>query len=1222
MNHGRTSCKMEEMETIANKTLAEKHLRKFGSFLEDHSRRLLDVTERDVGGGRKDDPSSTGYVKSYAKIHHIWDQSTCPIRLSWTPIPDGLTGFEEIISIPLPPEGNPDVQKVLLVLTNLTHQLNLLREQIHAKFIVPLLLYGDGFEEDGSLSGHDTASLSEGDGHIAIAKFIPLLHQLHQLLKVGKDLCIHWMAQMGALFKDSKPHVVVISSLQLHTVFRSFGDFLGVLIILDEVIRAQFVLKEHWSKYRQMVTSVQADSESFVSGTESDKLLALDRDMFFLEKEVVSGHTFKNMLHELVRFGGKGFAKGAYIQEKFQSYLAQVGPSIEKDFLDENDELKPIAVSALFVFSAMVFSASFDWRKFYHRYLLEPVKKVVAVPIGSSVLWIPELFLNKFPVSGVSSARLYDVKTLQLCATNRQNYIHKKNSNFQREVIDSTVQVGTWSIRLQEVFYSKNLNQLKLDDLSKRCNLLLYGLKLAQTLSQNFRLTMSLHAHFGKPVSKQIVCLLCQVLELLKEIQATFFRFSVQIENSAIYILQHVLNTALNNLKGVQKLMCSPEFKKMDELRADSLSVMKILENSMKGPPSTKRLLVAKVTLDWTLSNAKFWKGDDAALILPAAIERISVLVNLGQRINELCNGSELFWHRIILSTYFSAIYKNEVDAQKLPLIFMVIQDCYRFLENSPHREQAKKSFVAEVNGYIKKNLQEKLCQEVETDLRLMAHTHLQVQAQETITSPFRVGVQEHYYLLMCPTLSFESEHSVNFRLMTEYYLSKTFYNLASVALHDWQSYATMRALASEKYLLDVGDDHLPGHSLEQGRDILEIVRNLPTFVQEFTYNLNNQVFIQIGSKNKHLDTVNIRHLANSMRTHGTGMTNTTVNAAYQFLRPKMHLFSQCLFEEQIRSRLSKDIRLFKQARQDPSLSSFSSTKTHSSSQPPNFPFKVAEKFKKGIKKLGVQEGLTWLDKFRVLISHIGNALGFVRLVRSGGLHYLAGGCRFIPDLDDISAFSISSGEKGVTSEIYSATDEETELKVTQHLELAIKGVDSTLSKFFGGEDYFGLLVKAFRAGCMHDRNAHLKNFYVLIPALTLSYVDHMRQCKEMLAKKAKTATIFTDDGFPMGVAYLLQVLGQDDDFDSLGWFHSVKQHYEDEKQKEMQIITESKNDEKLEQTSKLTAKRFHDQLQEFELLRFNLSSARIFFQYNNNSSSKTHYWINLECICTTNNKR
>jgi hypothetical protein len=50
----------------------------------------------------------------------------------------------------------------------------------------------------------------------------------------------------------------------------------------------------------------------------------------------------------------------------------------------------------------------------------------------------------------------------------------------------------------------------------------------------------------------------------------------------------------------------------------------------------------------------------------------------------------------------------------------------------------------------------------------------------------------------------------------TEYYLSKNFYNLASVALHDWQSYATMRVLAMEKYHLNVIQDHLPGHSLEQ----------------------------------------------------------------------------------------------------------------------------------------------------------------------------------------------------------------------------------------------------------------------------------------------------------------------------------------------------------------------------------------------------------------------
>lgn len=49
-----------------------------------------------------------------------------------------------------------------------------------------------------------------------------------------------------------------------------------------------------------------------------------------------------------------------------------------------------------------------------------------------------------------------------------------------------------------------------------------------------------------------------------------------------------------------------------------------------------------------------------------------------------------------------------------------------------------------------------------------------------------------------------------------EHYMTKTFYNLASVALHDWQSYATMRVLATDKFKLSILDDHLPGHSLEQ----------------------------------------------------------------------------------------------------------------------------------------------------------------------------------------------------------------------------------------------------------------------------------------------------------------------------------------------------------------------------------------------------------------------
>jgi hypothetical protein len=62
-----------------------------------------------------------------------------------------------------------------------------------------------------------------------------------------------------------------------------------------------------------------------------------------------------------------------------------------------------------------------------------------------------------------------------------------------------------------------------------------------------------------------------------------------------------------------------------------------------------------------------------------------------------------------------------------------------------------------------------------------------------------------------------------------------------------------------------------------QGLDVLEIMRNIDVFVSRYLYNLNNQIFVEAESDNKHLNTINIRHVANSIRTHGAGIMNTTV---------------------------------------------------------------------------------------------------------------------------------------------------------------------------------------------------------------------------------------------------------------------------------------------------------------------------------------------------------
>jgi hypothetical protein len=88
-------------------------------------------------------------------------------------------------------------------------------------------------------------------------------------------------------------------------------------------------------------------------------------------------------------------------------------------------------------------------------------------------------------------------------------------------------------------------------------------------------------------------------------------------------------------------------------------------------------------------------------------------------------------------------------------------------------------------------------------------------------------------------------------------------------------------------------------------------------------------MFIERSSNNKFLRTTNIRHVANSIRTHGIGIMNTAVktktsflenmsfsfkvNFTYQYLRQKFYMFSQFLFDEHIKSRLMKDIKFFKE---------------------------------------------------------------------------------------------------------------------------------------------------------------------------------------------------------------------------------------------------------------------------------------------------------------------
>ena len=108
--------------------------------------------------------------------------------------------------------------------------------------------------------------------------------------------------------------------------------------------------------------------------------------------------------------------------------------------------------------------------------------------------------------------------------------------------------------------------------------------------------------------------------------------------------------------------------------------------------------------------------------------------------------------------------------------------------------------------------------------------------------------------------------------------------------------------------------------------------------------------------------SIGIQQISDSIRTHGLGILNSSVNLALSFIKQKFGVFSQFLYDDKIQSLLRREENFFKESKEK---------------LEGKYPFEHAEKLYKDIKKLGqFADGRTYMDQFRQLVTEVGNALG------------------------------------------------------------------------------------------------------------------------------------------------------------------------------------------------------------------------------------------------------
>jgi len=1079
-------------------------------------------------------------------LSEVWDSTLAPIQLNAQP-------YEQTNILQLIRTDNKVFNKIITVFASLCLEIQQLQTQAKDTLYAPLKLLGEkvgnGVEESGVLA-------SEGDAQIQFGKLFPFLQDLSLFVDRVYAITKNVIHQLASLYNNQqKLYHTSFKNIHLVSVFDHLSNLFNVLITLDGIAQSTDAWQNSANLYKRMIKAIKNEPAKY--NVDEEKLFNIERILFALKSKLLDGRIFQNCIEqEFDDPGVLNVTQNKEFKAEFFHNLKTLFTSFSGRLVEENEtsqKHKFVGICALYGFYITVFR-DFTDKKFF-KGIWDMHKRVPLVHLFADVAWFPnQFFKGCIPMM----LKLVSNPDASVASANR-DYTALLDKNLKIRIKAAYIHTGLWMVRMESSLANKNeygVNRI----IDARIRLITDGLRLAYQIGNIFKEIVNLHKHLSIPFAKTQVRYLCRCLELLKGIQATFYRRSTMIGQTISVMVQQIqfeIQKMLNPIKNrIENLG-----KKHTEGTLDILAALTLALSMLNGNATKERRAILKLAVH-VVMQLDLLKDED--------VERISFLLfdldlvsDFQEYLAQACDCSFAFWTRSMFSIYLSDLYAHPQNASKLQNMIAVLRDAAPMLNKAIHDDPKNflDSYKIEVHSAIKKCIIDPLCKDIEEELRYHIHSHLGVSER----NPWKTGVKDLTRFIRLKPLRFVDE-SIDIKAHVAHYLDTTFYNLTTVSLNNWKTYGEMRSLAEEKYGITMTEVHLPSQTLEQGIDVLEIMRNIHVFVVRYNYNINNQIFIEKNSDSKALNVINITHVANSIRTHGIGIMNTTVNFIFQFLKKKFVVFSQFLYDDYIKSRLHRDVRFFKENKDQ--LGN-------------RYPIDRANQFNKEIRKLGVTDQKTYLDQFRNLITEIGNVMGYIRMIRSGGFNHISNAIKFVPDLQDIISFEdLVTKEKLATETV----------EASKNLDRAI---DSLVKNFAEGTEYFQILVSVFAEEFRSPQNSHLKNFYLIIPPLTINFVDHVLAGKDRLAKK-KPGGFFTDDGFSMGIAYILKLLDQTKQFESLHWFEEVGHHYMEEQRKVDSSAGKTKEDR---DTAALTKRKLWTHQKEFELLRFSMSGGSIFFR-------------------------
>ncbi|XP_055624990.1 WASH complex subunit 4 [Toxorhynchites rutilus septentrionalis] len=1070
---------------------------------------------------------------------------------------------EDIGCMQLIDTDNKILNKILYSFSALCQEVDCLKEEFDG-CLQEFLCFDEALDRNTEQLREESTVTVSRSSLLAISDKFELFTRIKCYFERIVEVAVIIVLQLGALFDDAnKISQFNHSNWEMDPMFNCLADLVLLPLLFDEILRSS-TFQTYWKFYVKQIRSLKINSNKLGKplGTEqiTDLNKALDEISIWFDE-----NAYKHILEALFNAKQKVVLESAtLLSEKFVRYLRHrlSEAASYNAYSSCNDEVaNVIKLNAMVNLYHYIF-VSIDGKIL--KGLLDVNEKFCGAPIIGKVVWVPDEFFRR-----------YGHKTIRDCDRNnyqkaRELYQARRKKTLTKDIFIYCVQISSWLVRASAAFKTTK-SDTTLETLRQKCELIFEGVHYCQEISFLVQSITSLHVYMDESISTQLFQCVGKLIEYLQCLSNFFDSHQQAIAETNQFVIQH-LQHKICVIVGHSKKKIIYEAKqaklKKSEAIVDKLSAFHVIERCVSGPANRTRLAIA--SLAFSITDPRQTMTPESYEKIRVLLDQLNTLSNLQSKLRRLCDTKILFWHSSFFAHYVADYYEQNLSQNNIKYIAQSASTCCDTLRKISS-DKGTLNVVVKLEKQQKKffndNLIDQISNHIESYIRLDYYGKT---AQIEPVNPFNDSALKlsniHSLVHVEPFLVGSQYHYV--KEYVKNHLSCTYYALASISQHDWKIYKEMRCQAAT-YKIDTIEDQLPKQTLEQGLDVLEIMHNIEHFVSHYVYNLNFQIFIEQFSSNNFLNTVNIEHIANSLRRHGSGIINTTVNYTFQFLRQKFFAFSHFLYDEQIKARLTSDAKYFLE---------------NADALNQTYDYNRAHQFNRKIKNLGLSDtGETYMDLFRKLISHIGNAIGYIRMIRSGALHECTEAKVYLPIIDEELNFANYAKEE----ELHEMT-----VSAAEILELDI---NSLCQNYRIDTNYFRLLVNAF-LNLRHAENIHLQTFYMIIPPLTINFVEYILKAKEKLAKRDKMGALFTDDGFAMGIAYILKLLDQTSKFNSLHWFRSVKNKYTKEIEKLDTQHQQTNDGDKLLQTFALTRRRLNMVQQEFDLLFCNLSSAKVFF--------------------------